>query len=195
MNKILRMDDFFKSAWTRRGLIDGGTRALAAGSALSFMASCTRRDRARLTHAANVLGISARNDSTLVVTLNEPAPYLPEWLQHQTTWPVPQHVVMAKGYAWSRPENYVANGPYIPASWVPNDRVVLTKNPTFFDAKSVRISTVNYFPTQDNQAALKQMLAGELDIQEPFPIGAIDWLRRNMPRELDIRANLSNSYL
>src|SRR5258708_5401787 len=55
MNKILRMDDFFKSAWTRRGLIDGGTRALAAGSALTFMASCTRRDRARLTHAANVL--------------------------------------------------------------------------------------------------------------------------------------------
>jgi oligopeptide transport system substrate-binding protein len=144
---------------------------------------------------ASALGISAPDDNTLIVELTQPAPYLPEWLMHQTTYPVPRHAVLDKGYAWAKPENYVANGPYRPQSWVPNDHVALVRNTSFYDAKNVHIETVNYFPTQDSQAALKQMLAGELDTQEPFPIAAIDWLRRNMAHELVIRPNLSNSYI
>ena len=147
------------------------------------------------TAPASALGIAAKDDRTLVVILNEPAPYLPEWLQHQTTWPVPRHAVIAKGAAWSRPDNFVGNGPYLPVSWVPNDRVVLKKNPLFYETDRTRIATVNYIATQDNQAALKRLLAGELDLQEPFAIGAIDWLRRNMPAALDIRPNLSNAYI
>ena len=143
----------------------------------------------------SALGVKAKDDATLLVQLNEPAPYLPEWLQHQTTWPVPRHIVTKYGRDWSRPGNFVGNGPYLPASWVPNDRVVLKKNPKFYDAKKVRITAVNYFPTQDGQAALKQMAAGELDLQEPFPIAAIDWIRQNMPGALDIRPNLSNAYI
>jgi oligopeptide transport system substrate-binding protein len=143
----------------------------------------------------SALGISAKDPATLVVELNEPAPFLPEWLTHQTTLPVPRHVVEAKGLAWSKPENYAANGAYLPKSWVPNDRVTLVKNPGFYDAQNLHIKTVNYFPTQDTQQALKQMLAGELDTQEPFAIQSIDWIRRNMPRQLATRPSLSNSYI
>lgn len=141
------------------------------------------------------LGITAKDDKTLVVQLEQPAPYLPEWLMHQTTYPVPRHKVLALGDAWSKPENYVANGPYIPREWIPNDHVTLVKNPHFYDAAHVRIETVNYYPTVDGSSALKQMLAGELDTQEPLPITEIDWLRKNMSRQLDLHENLSNSYL
>jgi oligopeptide transport system substrate-binding protein len=182
--------DDFVFAWRR--ILDP---MMAAPYAYYLYVVKNARDINKGKAPANTLGIVAKDERTLVVELNEPAPYLPEWLQHQTTWPVPRHTVLAKGRAWSRPENFVANGPYVPASWVPNDRVVLKKNPLFFEASRVRIGTVNYFPTQDNQAALKQMVAGELDIQEPFPIAAIDWLHRNMPAELDVRPNLSNAYL
>ena len=75
----------------------------------------------------SALGIVAKDDKTLVITLEHPAPYLPEWLMHQTTYPVPRHVLLAKGDAWSKVENYVANGPYVPKEWIPNDHVTLVK--------------------------------------------------------------------
>lgn len=141
------------------------------------------------------LGITAPDDKTLVVTLEEPALYLPEWLMHQTTYPVPRHVVLAKGDAWARVENYVGNGPYIPKSWTPNDEITLVKNPRFYDAAHVRIERVNYFPTVDATAALKWLVAGQLDTLEPLPVSEIDWLRRNMPKALVLRPNLSNAYV
>lgn len=144
---------------------------------------------------ATSLGVVAPDDKTLVVTLKEPAPYLPEWLMHQTTYPIPRHVALVKGNAWAKVENYVANGPYIPKLWTPNDHLTLVKNPKFYDAADVRIDTVNYYPTADTQAALKEMVAGELDTQEIIPTAEIDWLRKNMADALVLRPVLSNTYI
>ncbi len=143
----------------------------------------------------SALGIVAKDDKTLVITLEHPAPYLPEWLMHQTTYPVPRHVLLAKGDAWSKVENYVANGPYVPKEWIPNDHVTLVKNPRFYEAAHVRIQTVNYYPTQDVVAALKLLRSGAIDEQEPLPVGEIDWLRKNIPADIQLHPNLSNSYI
>lgn len=126
------------------------------------------------------LGVSAPNDKTLVVTLEHPAPYLPELLTHDTAYPLPRKVVMAKGNAWSRPENYVGNGAYLPKAWIPNDHIMLVKNPRFYDAAHVRIDVVNYFPTQDTSAALNRLRAGELDTQTPMPLSQLGWMRAHM---------------
>jgi oligopeptide transport system substrate-binding protein len=141
------------------------------------------------------LGIVAKDDKTLVVSLEHPAPFLPEWLMHQTTYPVPRHVVMAKGNDWARVENYVGNGPYLPVRWVPNDHLTLRKNPRFYDATHVRIETVNYYPTVDSTAGLKALVAGQLDTLEPLPISEIDWLRKNMADALVLKPNLSTSFI
>lgn len=141
------------------------------------------------------LGVRAVDARTLVVELEHPAPYLPELLTHDSAYPVPRHVVLAKGGAWARPENYVANGAYVPKEWVPNDHVRLQRNPRFYDAAHVRIDAVNYLPTEDSQTALKRMRAGELDTQSPLPATQIDWLRRNMAGALRQRPFLAVSYL
>src|SRR5215475_7991494 len=46
------------------------------------------------------LGVEAPDDKTLIIHLEHPAPYLLELLMHQTAYPVPRHVVEAKGDAW-----------------------------------------------------------------------------------------------
>ena len=84
-------------------------------------------------------------------------------------YPVPRHVVEAKGSEWARPGNFVSNGPYVLQAWTPNDRVTLVKNPRFYDAANVKIDVVNYFPTPDGDAALRRLRAGELDTQDPIP--------------------------
>lgn len=144
---------------------------------------------------ARALGITAKDDHTLVVELEHPAPYMLEYLLHQAVYPVPRHVVLAKGDAWSRPANYVANGPYVPKEWVPNDHLTLVKNPRFYDAQHVRIASVTFRPTQDTLAALKLIRSGEIDTQNLLPTAEIDWMRSHIPRALQIRPMLGVSYI
>ncbi|HTT99104.1 MAG TPA: peptide ABC transporter substrate-binding protein [Rhizomicrobium sp.] len=140
------------------------------------------------------LGVRAADDSTLVVQLEHPASYLPELLTHDTAYPVPRHVVLAKGNAWARVENFIGNGAYVPAEWVLNDHLALGKNPHFYDAAHVRIDRVNYFPAEDSQSALNRFRAHELDTQSPIPSTSIDWLRKNMPNALRTAPFLATSY-
>ncbi|HEY5666703.1 MAG TPA: peptide ABC transporter substrate-binding protein, partial [Gammaproteobacteria bacterium] len=93
------------------------------------------------------LGVEAADDRTFVVHLENPAPYLAEYMTHQTTFPVPTHVVEAVGAAWTRPGNYVSNGPYVLTEWVPNDHITAVRNPRFYDADNVAIDRVIYYPT------------------------------------------------
>lgn len=143
----------------------------------------------------SALGVTAPDDKTLVVQLEHPAPYLPELLTHLATYPVPRHVVMAKGNAWSKVGNYVSNGPYVVTEWVPNDHVTLSKNPKFYDAAHVRIDRVEYYPTNDAVAAIKWVRGGVIDTQNPFPAILIDWLRANMPKALQMIPYLSVYYV
>ncbi|HJW40776.1 MAG TPA: peptide ABC transporter substrate-binding protein [Rhizomicrobium sp.] len=141
------------------------------------------------------LGVTAKDDKTLVVQLEHPAPYMLEYLLHQAVFPVPRHQVLAKGDAWAKPENYVANGPYLPKEWLFNDHITLVKNPRFYDAANVRLKTVIYRPTSDSLAALKAIRAGELDTQSLVPAEEIAWMRQNIPRALQLRTYLAVNYL
>jgi oligopeptide transport system substrate-binding protein len=132
------------------------------------------------------LGVSAADDKTLIVELEHPAPYLVEFMMHYTTAALPRHVVEEHGNAWTRPGNYVSNGPYMLQEWSPNDQVVLVKNPLFYDAENVQIDRVLFYPTANYEAALRRFRAGELDTQERLPELQIDWLRQNMPEVLRI---------
>jgi oligopeptide transport system substrate-binding protein len=141
------------------------------------------------------LGAKAIDAKTLQLELEHPAPYITELLTHQTTFPVPRHVVEAKGDSWTQAGNYVGNGAYTLAEWVPNDHVTLVKNPKFYDAENVKIDRVVFYPTTDADAALKRFRAGELDVQDPLPASQIDWLRANMPETLQIGPYLGLGYI
>lgn len=141
------------------------------------------------------LGVETPDERTFVVHLEHPAPYFAELVDHETAWPVPRHVVLKYGAAWSHVGNMIGNGPYVVHEWVPNDHVTLTKNPRFYDAAQVRIDTVNYYDTNDSESALKQFRAGELDTQNPFPNDQIGWMRKNMPDAIRIVPYLGVDYM
>lgn len=180
----------FVFAWQR--LLDPKT---AAPYAYNLWVLKNARAVSRATMPPAALGVRARGDRTLVVELEHPAPYLPELLTHDTAYPVPRHVVLAKGNAWSRVENFVGNGAYVPKAWIANDHIALAKNPRFYDAAHVRIDAVNYIPSEDSQSGLRRFRAGELDIQNPIPATQIDWLRANMPAALHMHPFLAISYM
>jgi oligopeptide transport system substrate-binding protein len=141
------------------------------------------------------LGIAVPKPATLILTLEHPAPYLPELLAHISASPLPRHAIDKHGANWARPGTYVSNGPYRLTGWAPNDRITLAKNPRFFDAARVAVDSVEYFPTGDADAALRRFRAGELDLQSPAPLAQLPWLRANMPGALKVVPSLAVSYL
>jgi oligopeptide transport system substrate-binding protein len=131
--------------------------------------------------ALSALGLRAVDPHTLEINLEHPAPYLLEMLMNPCVYPVPRHVVEAKGKDWSQPGNYVCNGPFNVSEWVPNGHITLLKNPRFYDADNVKLDKIIFYPTDDYAAALKRFRAGELDTQTRIAPEQIDWIKANMP--------------
>ena len=132
--------------------------------------------------------LSARapvDDRTLELTFRFQVPYIRELLTHYTSFAVPRHVVEKYGESWTRPEHIVVNGPYLLKEWIPNEHIRLERNPRFFDAANVPISTVYFYPTQDSSAALKRFRGGEFDlVTDSVPPQQIHWLELYLPHEL-----------
>lgn len=183
-SKITAQD--FISAWRR--LLDPKTAGRGAQN-LWIIRNGQAITAGRL--PASALGASAPDPATVVITLENPAPYLPELLTQPAALPLPP-TALKNG---PRPNAYVCDGPYRLQSWVPNDHVGLVKNPDFYDAAGVRIDRVNYFPTADTEAALRRLRAGELDMQTPLPSAQLAWLRANMPGALHIMPSLALAYV
>jgi oligopeptide transport system substrate-binding protein len=123
------------------------------------------------------LGVRAIDPHTFEMTLEHPAPYLPEILKHQITFPIPKHVVDRWGDAWLEPEHYVSNGPYKLVFWKLGDHIHAVRNPYFYDAKSVCIDEVDYFPTADPVAAEGRVKRGELDANNDILSNRVAYLR------------------
>ena len=104
-------------------------------------------DGAREIHtgeAADVSGFGARaeDDHTLVVTLEAPAAHFLELTADAMMLPVNPECVKKHGWTWTLPGNIVVNGPFQLATWKPNDRLILERNPEYWDAGSVQLARV-----------------------------------------------------
>jgi oligopeptide transport system substrate-binding protein len=132
------------------------------------------------------LGVKAIDDKTLEITLEQPTPYFIGALTHYTAYPLPKHVIEAKGADWVKIENIVTNGPYKPTEWVPGSHVSTVKNDKYYDAANVQIDNVKFFVLEDQSAALKRYRAGEFDIMTEFPTDQYEWMKENMPGEVQV---------
>jgi oligopeptide transport system substrate-binding protein len=176
----------FISAWRR--LLDPKTAARSAQT-LWIIKNGQAITAGRM--PASVLGAAAPDPATVIITLEHPAPWLPELLTQPSALPL-QQAALKTG---PRPGTYVSDGPYRLKSWVPNDHITLVRNPGFYGAAGMKIDTVNYFPTADTEAALRRLRVGELDMQTPLPSAQLAWLRANMPGALHIMPSLALAYL
>jgi oligopeptide transport system substrate-binding protein len=144
---------------------------------------------------AATLGATALDPYTLQLTLEHPAPYLPEVAKHQSFYPAPRHAVETYGDRWVTPGLYVSNGPYRLVSWRIGDHIALAKNPQFYDAAHVCFDRVDYFPTPDAITAERRVQRGELDAVNTFQSNRIDRLRRVMPAFVHTHTSLATTYL
>ena len=129
---------------------------------------------------ASELGVTAIDDTTLEVRLSQPLPYFPQMVTHGTTFPVHQATIEEHGSDWVQPENMVSNGAYVLTEFVPQERLVRTRNPMYWDNENTILETVTKLVIADENVALTRYLAGELD-RTDVPAGQFPRLSSEFP--------------
>jgi len=147
------------------------------------------------------VGVKALGPRTLQLTLGAPCPYLPALAAHSSWWLVDQSTIEKfgrfdqRGTAWIRPGNLVGNGPFILAEWSPNARIVVKKNPYYWDAARNQLNAVEFFPIEDTAAEERDFRAGQLHATYNLLPDAIDRYRKTAPEELRIDPFSENYHL
>ncbi len=130
------------------------------------------------------LGVRAIDSATLEVTTAVPTPLLPQLLAAPQFAPLPQATIEKLGKDWTKPGNMVSNGPYLLRDWQVNSKVVLVKNPRYWDASNVILTRVTYLPVEDATADLKLYQSGENDMTQTLPPGSFQALKARYPKEI-----------
>lgn len=128
---------------------------------------------------AEDVGVDALDPHTLRIRLRRPVPFLPGLLTNQFFRPVPRQAVERWGDAWTQPEHIVTSGPFTLDTWKPYDRMVVVRNPMYWDAARVRLDRITFYPTEDQVTVLNLYKAGEVDAfyNHTVPVAWIESVR------------------
>lgn len=189
---------------TARDFVYGFKRVLSPGLGAEYaymlyhLKNAEAFNRGQLADFSQV-GVRAADDHTLVLTLWHPVPYLLALAAHASWAPVHQPTIEKfgkidqRGSAWTRPGNLVGNGPFVLTEWKPNQYVRVTKSPTYWDAKAVRLHDVYYYPIEDESSEEAAFRAGQLHVTAQVPIEKIAEYKAD-PRHLLVQAPILGTY-
>ena len=128
-----------------------------------------------LTDDFSEVGVKAVDQKTLKVNLKNPTPFFLGLLSHYSTWPVHKETVLKYGDIddrngeWTRPGNFVCNGPFQLKSWELNNKIVVEKNPYYYDASIVKLNEIHYYPVSNVMTEDRMFRAGQLHLTSTLP--------------------------
>ncbi len=118
--------------------------------------------------------IAALDEKTFQIELIGPLPYVLGALPHYSFAVVPMHAIEKYGDAWTSPENFVGNGPYILNEWKPQQHISVTPNELYWDAEAVQLDEVIYYAIDNNNTGYNMFLNGEVDWMTTVPNDQIE---------------------
>jgi len=187
----LRSDAFWSNGEpvTAQDFADSYQRLLTPATAASkaslfFMVKNARAFASGAIADFSAVGIRAADAHTLVISLDRPMPRFLSYAASGPWIPVNPRVVAKAGRAWTRPENYVGNGPFALAEWRPHQRIVVKKNPRYHAATSVRLDAIHFIAFDNGDTEERAFRAGQIDITMAVPVTKLETYARERPAEL-----------
>ena len=157
----------FEYSWKRQ--LDPATKAPYAAF-LYDIKNGEAFNKGQVTDAGQV-GVKAKDDWTLEVTLEGPRGYFPVLTAYLAAFPGHKASIEKHGDKWTEPGNIVSNGPFVLETWDHGKQMVLKKNPHFFGTKEVTLEKViipiipfaaGVLPYENNEIDLTILQAADL---------------------------------
>ncbi|RED84309.1 MULTISPECIES: peptide ABC transporter substrate-binding protein [Cohnella] len=111
------------------------------------------------------VGVKALDATTLEVKLASATPYFNSLIAHYTYWPVHPASVDGKPEWAADAKTIVSNGPFLLKDWAHGDKLVLTKNPDYYNKDKVNFDTVTI-----------SLVESESTVFSMFQTDKIDWI-------------------
>jgi oligopeptide transport system substrate-binding protein len=112
---------------------------------------------------AEDIGVEAVDDYTFRLKLRLPAPYFLALLGHQFFRLPHQPTIDKHGAAWTRPENIVTSGAFKLETHHPYDKIVVIKDPYYWDAENVKLDRIEFYPLEEATTMMNLYKAGSVD--------------------------------
>jgi oligopeptide transport system substrate-binding protein len=156
----------FEYAWKR--LLDPKTGSSYAAN-LYYLQNGEEFNTGKIKDAAAV-GVKARDNLTLVVTLKAPCSYFLALTVQPSLYPVNRKVVAANPEKWdSNPRTYVGNGPFKLVNWVHQEKMELVPNPYYWNKSRVKLDKLVCYAIEEQSTALTMFETGQLDLNDELP--------------------------
>jgi oligopeptide transport system substrate-binding protein len=129
--------------------------------------------------SAEEVGVTAKDDKTLVVELNAPLGYFNELLTMWTFYPVKQDLAEGNKNWAADADGYVSNGPFKFTSWKHDSEAVAEKNENYWDNKTVNLEKITWKMVNDATTYYQMYKTGELDLIQTLPTDALAQEKEN----------------
>ncbi|MGY0372581.1 peptide ABC transporter substrate-binding protein [Clostridium sp. JNZ J1-5] len=149
------------------------------------------------------LGVTAKDDKTLVVELERQVPYFLEMVAFPSLYPVREDVVKAQGDKYGTdPTKMVFNGPFVVTDWQKGAKMTLKKNDKYYDAAAVKLGTVTLQDIKELQTKYQMFTAKQLDaipgtgeyaqkLKDDAAAGKIDFREAKQPSSFYMMFNMN----
>ena len=139
------------------------------------------------------LNVSAPDDKTIVVTLENSVAYWNELLAFPTYYPVREDVVSNEAWA-TDPSTYVCNGAYTITSWEHDSVIVLEKNPNYVDADTILMDKIEFYLSDDSNNMLANYENGSWVMIDDVPTNEIANLKVEYPEEFVVAGQIGTAH-
>lgn len=136
------------------------------------------------TNDFSTLGIKALDDYTLQIELQEPLPYFAPMITFMSWYPVHKDTILKhgqidqRGTPWTRPGNMVSNGPFQLKNWEISKKLVVQRNPYYWNKDTVRLNEIHFHPIESHNTEERAFRAGQLHLTETIPLPKVATYKR-----------------
>jgi oligopeptide transport system substrate-binding protein len=109
------------------------------------------------------IGIEAVEKYVVRISLAQPGPFFLGLLAHQLFRLVHRKTVETYGEQWTDPRHIVTCGPFKLKTWEPYNKLVVERDPMFWDAATVKLDEIHFYPMADNPSIMNLYKVGEID--------------------------------
>ncbi len=133
------------------------------------------------------VGVRATDKLTLELTLENPTPYFLELLNHYSWFPVHPPTIKKHdafdriGSQWTKPTNFVGNGPFKLKDHRVNSVIEVTASKTYWDADNTRLNGIRFYPIEAVDTEERAFRSGFLHLTQTVSSDRIDYLQKNHP--------------
>ena len=90
------------------------------------------------------------------------------------------------GSQWTRPGNFIGNGPFTLDKWELNKVIIVKKNPSYWNSSVVQLNEIHFFPVDNASREDLMFRSGQLHVTSTVPPEKVESYQEKYPNNIQV---------